>query len=102
MIYYFLLYIGLFVSDTMKQLAFGVHLPVMGFKGWNRENEKPHTREQMLSIARLIPALTFDFLFRENTTPVLRFVMKQDRHRYPPPISLFFTQFGVPYFDSVV
>src|SRR5919109_716387 len=46
----------------MKQLVFGVHLPVMGFKGWNGENEKPHTREQMLSIARKAESLGYDSL----------------------------------------
>ena len=50
------------VPDTMKQLVFGVHLPVMGFKGWNGENEKPHTREQMLSIARKAESLGYDSL----------------------------------------
>jgi hypothetical protein len=34
----------------MKQLVFGPHLPVMGFKGWNGENETPHIREQGLTL----------------------------------------------------
>ena len=50
----------------MKQLVFGVHLPVMGFNSSSdrriRENEKLHTREQMLSIARKAESLGYDSL----------------------------------------
>jgi hypothetical protein len=50
----------------MKQLVFGVHLPVMGFNSGsnkrNGENQKPHTREQMLSIARKAVSLGYDSL----------------------------------------
>ena len=46
----------------MKQIVFGLHLPIMGFKGWNGENETPHTREHMLSIARKAESLGYDSL----------------------------------------
>jgi alkanesulfonate monooxygenase SsuD/methylene tetrahydromethanopterin reductase-like flavin-dependent oxidoreductase (luciferase family) len=50
----------------MKQIIFGVHLPIMGFNNSsnkrNGENEKPHTREQMLSIARKAESLGYDSL----------------------------------------
>jgi alkanesulfonate monooxygenase SsuD/methylene tetrahydromethanopterin reductase-like flavin-dependent oxidoreductase (luciferase family) len=55
----------------MKQLVFGVHLPVMGFNSRrrgstekNREKEKqqPHVGEQILSIARKAESLGYDSL----------------------------------------
>jgi hypothetical protein len=55
----------------MKQLVFGVHLPVMGFNSRrrgstekNREKEKPqpHAGEQILSIARKAESLGYDSL----------------------------------------
>src|SRR5919199_5842835 len=46
----------------MKQIVFALHLPIMGFKGWNGENETPHTREHMLSIARKAESLGYDSL----------------------------------------
>jgi alkanesulfonate monooxygenase SsuD/methylene tetrahydromethanopterin reductase-like flavin-dependent oxidoreductase (luciferase family) len=52
----------------VKQLVFGVHLPVMGFNSnsdnWNRvaEKEKYHSREQMLSIAKRVESLGYDSL----------------------------------------
>ena len=50
----------------MKQLVFGVHLPVMGFNSSSDrrigENEKLHTREQMLSIARKAESLGYSSL----------------------------------------
>jgi alkanesulfonate monooxygenase SsuD/methylene tetrahydromethanopterin reductase-like flavin-dependent oxidoreductase (luciferase family) len=46
----------------MKQVVFGVHLPVMGFKGSNEKNEKTHTREQMLSIAKKAESLGYHSL----------------------------------------
>ena len=48
----------------MKQLIFGVHLPVTGlYSDSNKRDggkEKPHTREQMLSIARKAESLGYD------------------------------------------
>ena len=70
-IYSFLWYASLFVLDTMKQLVFGVHLPVMGFnssstsnkkRNRGKENQQQHTREQMLSIARKAECLGYDSL----------------------------------------
>ena len=53
----------------MKQLAFGVHLPVIEFNSSsnsnnknNEGNEKLHTREQILSIARKAESLGYDSL----------------------------------------
>ena len=51
----------------MKQLAFGVHLPVIEFNSSinnknNGGNEKLHTREQILSIARKAESLGYDSL----------------------------------------
>ena len=49
----------------MKQLVFGVHLPVMGFNSnrqEGKEKEKSHSREQMLSIARKAESLGYDSL----------------------------------------
>ena len=50
----------------MKQLVFGVHLPVMAFNSSSDrrigENEKLHTRERMLSIARKAESLGYDSL----------------------------------------
>lgn len=53
----------------MKQLAFGVHLPVIEFNSSsnsnnknNEGNEKLHTREQILSIARTAESLGYDSL----------------------------------------
>ncbi|HEX5977438.1 MAG TPA: LLM class flavin-dependent oxidoreductase [Nitrososphaeraceae archaeon] len=52
----------------MKQPIFGVHLPVMGLNSGSGSNkrdrgkEKPHTREQMLSIARKAESLGYDSL----------------------------------------
>jgi alkanesulfonate monooxygenase SsuD/methylene tetrahydromethanopterin reductase-like flavin-dependent oxidoreductase (luciferase family) len=51
----------------MKQLAFGVHLPVIEFNSGsnnknNEGNEKLHTREQILSIARKAESLGYDSL----------------------------------------
>ena len=54
----------------MKQLAFGVHLPVIEFnsssnsnnKNNNGGNEKLHTREKILSIARKAESLGYDSL----------------------------------------
>src|SRR5919198_3214051 len=53
-------------------MVFGVHLPVMGFDSSNSSNssnssrnggkEKPHSREQMLSIARKAESLGYDSL----------------------------------------
>lgn len=59
------------ILDTMKQLVFGVHLPVMGFNSRrrgstekDREKEKPQPRagEQILSIARKAESLRYDSL----------------------------------------
>jgi hypothetical protein len=51
--------VRLLVRNLIKQTAFGIHLPVMSFDS-NSDNrnirkikEKPHSREQLLSIARL-------------------------------------------------
>src|ERR687884_245891 len=57
-----MIHIGLLSLIQMKQLVFGVHLPVMGFKQWNEGNEKPHRREQILSIARKAESLGYDSL----------------------------------------
>jgi alkanesulfonate monooxygenase SsuD/methylene tetrahydromethanopterin reductase-like flavin-dependent oxidoreductase (luciferase family) len=52
----------------IKQLAFGVHLPVMSFdsnsdnRNIGKEKEKPHSREQLLSIARKAESLGYDSL----------------------------------------
>jgi alkanesulfonate monooxygenase SsuD/methylene tetrahydromethanopterin reductase-like flavin-dependent oxidoreductase (luciferase family) len=49
----------------MKQLVFGVHLPVMGFNSnrqEGKEKKKSHSREQMLSIARKAESLGYDSL----------------------------------------
>src|ERR671938_2176930 len=56
----------------MKQLLFGVHLPVMGFdsnsdsdntkKGGVKERQQPFTREQIFSIAREAESLGYDSL----------------------------------------
>ena len=50
----------------VKQLVFGVHLPVMGFDrnsdNRNRGKEKSHSREQILSIAKRIESLGYDSL----------------------------------------
>ncbi|MGC2427031.1 MAG: hypothetical protein WA421_08350 [Nitrososphaeraceae archaeon] len=50
----------------MKPLVFGVHLPVMGVNSGsnkrNVENEKPYTRERILSIARKAESLGYDSL----------------------------------------
>ena len=48
-------------------MVFGVHLPVMGFdsssnSSRNGGKEKPHSREQMLSIARKAESLGYDSL----------------------------------------
>src|SRR5918911_2737004 len=49
-------------------MVFGVHLPVMGFdsssnnSSRNGGEEKPHSREQMLSIARKAESLRYDSL----------------------------------------
>ena len=51
--------------DLIKQLVFGVHLPVMGFDKNSNENqgkENPHSREQILSIARKAESLGYDSL----------------------------------------
>ena len=51
--------------DLIKQLVFGVHLPVMGFDKRSNENEgkeNPHSREQILSIARKAESLGYDSL----------------------------------------
>jgi alkanesulfonate monooxygenase SsuD/methylene tetrahydromethanopterin reductase-like flavin-dependent oxidoreductase (luciferase family) len=52
----------------IKQTAFGIHLPVMSFDS-NSDNrnigkvkEKPHSREQLLSIARKAESLGYDSL----------------------------------------
>jgi alkanesulfonate monooxygenase SsuD/methylene tetrahydromethanopterin reductase-like flavin-dependent oxidoreductase (luciferase family) len=50
-----------------KHILFGVHLPVMGFdsssnSSRNGGKEKPHSREQMLSIARKAESLGYDSL----------------------------------------
>jgi alkanesulfonate monooxygenase SsuD/methylene tetrahydromethanopterin reductase-like flavin-dependent oxidoreductase (luciferase family) len=46
-----------------KHIVFGVHLPVMGFdSSRNGGKEKPHSREQMLSIARKAESLGYDSL----------------------------------------
>jgi hypothetical protein len=50
----------------MKQLLFGIHLPVMGFDSNGEDNKKnevqPFTREQILSIARKAESLGYDSL----------------------------------------
>ena len=50
----------------MKQLLFGIHLPVMGFDSNGDNNKKNEvqsfTREQILSIARKTESLGFDLL----------------------------------------
>ncbi len=56
----------------IKKLAFGVHLPVMGFdsntsssndnRNGVREKERPYSREQILSIARKAESLGYDSL----------------------------------------
>ena len=46
----------------MKQLVFGVHLPVMGFNSSSDRRNGPHTGEQMLSIARKAESLGYDSL----------------------------------------
>src|SRR5215475_13642910 len=55
----------------MKQLAFGVHLPVIEFNGSGNDNsngknnvanERLHTREKILSIARKAESLGYDSL----------------------------------------
>jgi hypothetical protein len=50
----------------IKQTAFGIHLPVMSFEN-NSDNrnigkakEKPHSREQLLSIARKAESFGYD------------------------------------------
>jgi alkanesulfonate monooxygenase SsuD/methylene tetrahydromethanopterin reductase-like flavin-dependent oxidoreductase (luciferase family) len=51
--------------DLIKQLLFGVHLPVMGFDKSSNESggkENPHSREQILSIARKAESLGYDSL----------------------------------------
>ena len=48
-----------------KHLAFGVHLPVMGFDNSNTKNggkEKSHSREQVLSYAIEAESLGYDSL----------------------------------------
>lgn len=49
----------------IKQLVFGVHLPVIGFNGNNNRKEGKenlHSREQILSIARKAESLGYDSL----------------------------------------
>ena len=49
----------------IKQLAFGVHLPVMGFDNSSTRNggkEKFHSREQVLSYAIKAESLGYDSL----------------------------------------
>ncbi len=49
----------------IKQLVFGVHLPVIGFNGNNNKKEGKenlHSREQILSIARKAESLGYDSL----------------------------------------
>jgi alkanesulfonate monooxygenase SsuD/methylene tetrahydromethanopterin reductase-like flavin-dependent oxidoreductase (luciferase family) len=54
----------------MKQLVFGVHLPIMGFnsssginkRNTGKEEQQPNTREQMLSIAIKAESLGYDSL----------------------------------------
>jgi alkanesulfonate monooxygenase SsuD/methylene tetrahydromethanopterin reductase-like flavin-dependent oxidoreductase (luciferase family) len=51
--------------DLIKQLVFGVHLPVMGLDKSSNKNggkENPHSREQILSIARKAESLGYDSL----------------------------------------
>ena len=51
--------------DLIKHLVFGLHLPVMGFDKSSNENggkENPHSREQILSIARKAEFLGYDSL----------------------------------------
>ena len=51
--------------DLIKQLVFGVHLPVMGFdksSNGNGGKENPHSREHILSIARKAESLGYDSL----------------------------------------
>jgi hypothetical protein len=45
----------------IKQLVFGVHLPVIGFdKGGNGGTENIHSREQIFSTARKAESLGYD------------------------------------------
>ena len=50
----------------IKQLVFGVHLPVIGFDSISNDRnggkENPHSREQILSIARKAESLGYDSL----------------------------------------